>query len=359
MALFPIVETFPENVSHLDGVQVATIVDVADRAGVAITTVSRVINKKENVSVATRDRVTAAIEELNYRPSPAARSLPRGRVHTIAVVVPFVTHPSAVARVQGIVHGFRGTDIPVSIFDVEAPQHQAEHFSLLASSYRPEGAVIVSLLPTAAEIARFGDAGICPVFVDTEVDGFSSVTIDYYAGGRMATRHLIDLGHERIAFMGDIENLDIAINSSAERRRGYRTAMDEAGLDRPAEYELVGEHGRVAGRQMAEELLVMPLRPTAVFIASDTQAMGVMEAANGVGIRVPDELSVIGFDDVESAGYLGLTTVSQPLYESGLVAAHLVSEQLANPGCDPSRVELNLEVIVRSTTAPPSRWVES
>jgi len=331
----------------------ATIVDVAKRAGVAVTTVSRVMNNKGQVRPQTRDRVLTAMAELRYRPSPAARGLPRGRLHTISIVVPFVTHPSTVARVQGMVHGFRDIDLPVGIFDVEAPHHKSEHLAMLASSYRPEGAVIVSLLPDPGELERFRDAGICPVFVDVEVDRFSSVFINNHAGGILATRHLIALGHERIAFVGDTEDRRFGFNSSTMRQKGYQAALTEATLDDDGRYVSVGEHGRNAGKRLAAELLALPTRPTAVFASSDTQAFGVLEAARDAGIRVPEDLSVIGFDDIEAAQYLGLTTVRQPLYESGLVAASLVVEHMENPDCSPSRMELELEVIVRTSTAPP------
>jgi len=331
----------------------ATIVDVAERAGVAVTTVSRVMNHKGQVSEPTRDRVLAAIEELSYRPSPAARSLPRGRVHTVAVVVPFVTHPSAVARVQGIVQGFRDLDMPVSIFDVETPGHQREHFAMLSSSYRPEGAVIVSLRPAGDELEQFHQSGICPVFVDTEVDGFSSVFIDNHTGGLLATQHLIDLGHRKIAFIGDADSLGFGFDSSMKRHHGYRAALARAGLARRTQLERIGEHSREESRVFAMDLLGIPEPPTAIFASSDTQAIGVLEAARDLGIDVPGELSVIGFDGIESTGYLGLTTVRQPLIESGQAAAALLRRHIRNPLCEPTKVQLDLEVVVRTSTAPP------
>jgi LacI family transcriptional regulator len=331
----------------------ATIIDVAKRAGVAVTTVSRVINDKGQVKAETRNRVLAAIDELAYRPSPAARSLPRKRAHAISVLVPFVTHPSAVARVQGIVHGLRKTDLPVTILDVEKPAHQNEHLDTLASSYRPEGAVIISLVPSPGQLGRFSDAGLCPVFIDADVPSFSRIFVDDHRGGVIATEHLIELGHRSIAFIGDIENGSFGFQSSAKRHAGYRSALRRAGLEPQPHHERTGPHGRDSSRLLARELLALPQPPTAIFASSDTQATGVMEAAKEVGLRIPHDLSVIGFDDIEIAGYLGLTTVRHPLYESGLIAADLVIEHIRDPGCPPRRVEQELEVIVRSTTGPP------
>jgi LacI family transcriptional regulator len=253
-----------------------------------------------------------------------------------------------------MVHGFRDIDLPVSIFDVEAPHHRADHFAMLASSYRPEGAVVVSLQPDSQQLELLSSAGLCPVFIDTEVERFSSVNINNHRGGLMATRHLVGLGHERIAFVGDAEGLGFGFNSSTARRLGYRAALAGAGLLPHPGFERTGEHGRDTGRRLAEELFALPDAPTAVFAGSDTQALGVMEAAQEAGLRVPEDVSVIGFDDIESARYLGLTTVRQPLYESGLAAARLVIDQLADPECAPTRIELDLEVIVRKSTAPPS-----
>ena len=331
----------------------ATIIDVAKRAGVAVTTVSRVINDKGQVKEETRDRVLAAIDELAYRPSPAARSLPRKRAHAVSVLVPFVTHPSAVARVQGIVHGLRKTDIPVTILDVEKPAHQSEHLDTLASSYRPEGAVIISLVPSERQLARFAEVELCPVFIDADIPEFSRIFIDDRTGGVLATDHLIGLGHRRTAFIGDIENGSFGFESSAKRHQGYRDALRVAGLEAESRYQRTGPHGSDISRQIAHELLTLPDPPTAIFASSDTQAIGVMEAAKEARVKIPTELSVIGFDDIEISAYLGLTTVRHPLYESGLIAAELVIEHIRDPSCAPRRVEQELEVIVRSTTGPP------
>jgi len=331
----------------------ATIIDVARRAGVAVTTVSRVMNNKGQVRQETRDRVLAAIDELNYRPSPAARSLPRGTVHTVAVVVPFVTHPSAVARVQGIVHELRDLDMPVSIFDVETPSHENEFLDMLATSYRPEGAVIISLRPSEEQLEGIRQAGLCPVFIDADVDSFSSVFIDDHRGGLLATKHLIAQGHTRIAFIGDVENQSFGFESSKRRRRGYEEALGGAGIEWRSEYERLGEHGREPSRALIRELLTLPEPPTAVFASSDTQAIGVLEAAREDGVDVPSQLSVIGFDDIESARYFGLTTVRQPLIESGRAAAQLVRKHMKDRTCAPEKIPLGLEIISRSSTAPP------
>jgi DNA-binding LacI/PurR family transcriptional regulator len=331
----------------------ATIIDVARRAGVAVTTVSRVMNNKGQVAVATRDRVLAAIKDLEYRPSPAARGLPRRRLHAISIVVPFVTHPSSVARVQGMVQGFRDTDLPVSILDVEKPEDQDKHFDMLASSLRPEGAVIVSLHPSGSQLTSFQQAGIYPVFVDARVNGFSSVFIDDRRGGTLATRHLLALGHRNIAFVGDRTDTQFGFTSSVRRHQGYRDSLLAAGIEPNPAYERLGEHGRAPSRTLALALFALSQPPTAVFAASDTQAIGVLDAAREAGLRVPEDLSVIGFDDIEVSEYLGISTVRHPLHASGSIAAELVIEHIRHPGLSPKSVEQAVEVIARATTGPP------
>ena len=143
------------------------------------------------------------------------------------------------------------------------------------------------------------------------------VVVDDVHGGALATRHLLELGHERIAFVGDTNDPRYGFVSSHRRREGYREALEAAGYPRPARAGAVRPHGRQVAHRLTTELLSLPEPPTAIFAASDIQALGVLEAAGYEGIAVPDELSVIGFDDLEVAPYLGLTTVRQPLYESG------------------------------------------
>ena len=330
----------------------ATIRDVAKRAGVTKPTVSRVLNDSAPVRPETRARVEAAIHELAYRPSAVARGLARGRLHMIAVVVPFVTHPSVVARVRGMVNAFREGRIPISIYDVEHGEDLDEHLAALTSYLRPEGVVVISLHPTPSQLERMRAVGIQAVFVDAEAPGWSSVAIDDLAGGAMATQHVLDIGHRRIGFIGDPEDNAFGFTSSHLRRMGYRRALEARDVAIDGALERTGPHGRQTAAALAEELLALAEPPTAIFAASDTQALGVLDAAASRGISVPSDLSVIGFDDIEAAEYAGLTTVRQPLTRSGLEAALLLEAQMRDPGREPTRVELPLELVTRRTTAP-------
>lgn len=333
-----------------------TIRDVAARAGVGVGTVSRIVNGAEQVSPATRERVLAAIEELGFRPSRRGQAFARGRTSAVAVLVPFVTHPSATERVSGLIQGLRGTSLPVSISDVELPEHQHEHLQALSADLRPEGLVVVSLHLTDQELDGLRSGGVRPVLIDAEAPGLSCFVIDDELGGRMATEHLLELGHRRIAFVGDLEHDIFGFTSSERRHRGYLRALATAGVVAREEDQHTARHGRDTARAATLRLLALDDPPTAVFAASDTQALGVLQAARERGLQVPEDLSVVGFDDIGVAALVGLTTVRQPLVESGREAARVVVEQIRDPKRPAERREMPLELVVRgSTTQPPPR----
>ena len=168
----------------------------------------------------------------------------------------------------------------------------------------------------------------------------------------MAAEYLLELGHRRIGFLGDEEANLFGFDSSAHRREGFEAALAAAGATPPPEWVLRRPHGRDEARVAAAAMLAQDDRPTAVFATSDVQAIGVLEAAHDTGLPVPDELSVIGFDNVEAAGYTGLTTVAQPLEEIGRLGADLLLRALSGEAVQSRRMPL--EIVARSTTAPPN-----
>ena len=334
----------------------ATINDVAARAGVGVSTVSRVLNRSPRVSEATRTRVLAAIEELSYRPNPMARGLSRGRCQTLGVVVPFFTHASAVERLRGVVAALDGSRYDLVLFNVESPTHRDEHFAALTRRDRADGLLVLSMPPPADDLSRLVDAGVPVVLVDARGADVPTVCTDDVEGGRIATRHLLALGHERVGFIGDDPRNGFGFVSSRERERGYSEVLEEAGLPLRRALVRYGSHDRTVAQRLTEQLLAQRDRPTAVFASSDVQATGVLAAARAAGLRVPEDLSVVGFDDIEISAYAGLTTVRQPLFDSGHIGAELLLEALAGDGRpDPVVHELPLELIERSTTAPPRK----
>lgn len=332
----------------------ATIRDVAKRAGVGIGTVSRVLNDHPSVSDATRQKVLTAIKALDYTPNPIARRLSLGKTLTIAAVVPFFTRPSFVERLRGVEYALADSEYDLILFNVETVDKRDVYFRTLPRRERVDGLLIVSLPPRDGEVDRLLQSGVPTVLIDAHHSRLSRVVIDDVAGGRIATQHLIDLGHRIIGFVGDKFENPFNFVSSRYRYKGYRHALEEAGIPFRPEYECQGEHGREEAREMTRALLSLSDPPTAIFAASDVQAIGVVEAAREIGLKVPEDLSVIGYDDIEIAEYLHLTTIRQPLFASGVEGVSLLTEVIATPPPSPSQVLLPIELIVRRTTAPPS-----
>ncbi len=333
----------------------ATIRDVARAAGVGLGTVSRVLNNSPLVSPATRQRVLEVIAELNYSPSRIARSFALGKTLTVATIAPFFTRPSVVERLRGIEATLAGRGYNLVVFNVETAARREACLRDVPRADRCDGLLIISIDPLPEEVAALRATGMPVALVDATAEGLHGVGIDNVAAGELATRHLIELGHTRIGFIGDSREYTAPFNftSSWDRHKGFRRALEAAGLaPRPA-YERFGNHGRHEARLLAREMLELAEPPTAIFAASDTQALGVLEAARDVGVSVPATLSVMGFDDIDVAEYLGLTTVRQPLYETGARATELLFGLISGHAPPPSAELLPVELVRRQTTAPP------
>lgn len=332
----------------------ATIADVARHAGVGLGTVSRVLNHSPQVRDETRARVQAAIDALEYRPNPLARGLSLGRGHTVGVIVPFFTHASAVERLRGVVQGLEHSAYDLVLFNVASPFHPEEPFHALTGPHRADGLLVMSLPAPAHDLERLRRAGVPVVLVDSHGDAATVVRTDDRVGGRLATEHLVGLGHRRIAFIGEDPGNSFGFTATVDRERGYRDVLLDEGLPLRDNWVRHGPHDHGVAQRTAEDLLALAEPPTAVFASSDVQALGVLAAAAERGLRVPQDLSVIGFDDIELSSYAGLTTVRQPLYESGRLAARLLLDVLegrAEP--EPREHRLELELVERTTTSPP------
>jgi DNA-binding LacI/PurR family transcriptional regulator len=326
-----------------------TIRDVARHAGVSVATVSRVLNDVPVVRTEMRDRVRAAIGELGYRPSSTARSLSLGAAQAVGVVAPFFTSPSVVERLRGVVErvGARGYDLV--LYDVETPAQRVDAFREFARRARVDGLLVISLAPGTDEVAALRRQNLPVVLVDAEHADVAHVAIDDLRGGELAAEHLVTRGHRRIGFIGDVAANAFGFTSSERRRRGLRVALERAGIVPDTALERFGPHDRAAARTLGIDLLRAADRPTAVFAASDTQAIGVLEAAKALRLRVPEDVAVIGFDDIEVASLLDLTTVRQPLRQSGARGADLLLAAIE--GRTPAAAPLEpLAVVARGTT---------
>jgi DNA-binding LacI/PurR family transcriptional regulator len=327
-----------------------TIRDVARHAKVGVGTVSRVLNDSPMVSEDARRRVHRTIDELGYRRSSTARNLSLGRTQMIGVVAPFFTSNSVLERLRGVVDRLRDhSDYDLVLFDVETIPQRNDAFSSFARTDRVDGLLVMSLRPTDEEIESFRREGMPVVLVDVRHPALPRVVIDDVLGGQIATEHLLDKGHTRIGFIGDAPT-PFGFTSSEHRRQGMARALRRAGVKRRDEYELRGAHGREPARELAERLLRLPDPPTAIFAASDVQAMGALAAARSMRVRVPQDLAVIGFDDIEVAEVLGLSTVHQPLRETGARGVELLLSAIDGIGAEPTEELAPLNVIARRTT---------
>jgi DNA-binding LacI/PurR family transcriptional regulator len=338
------------------GVAGHTLSDVAARAGVSKATASRVLNGNSAVDPRTRDRVLAAMAELDYTPSSLARRLSFGRTLTISVVTTFLTRPQAAERLRGIDAILSDSEFDLVIYNIESIDKRDQYLRGLTSAKRTDGLLVISLPLREEDVQRLSSAAIPVVVVDAHapaVEGLPHVVGDDVGGGEIATRHLLGLGHRRIAFLGDQFDNPFGFTSSRHRAIGYERAIREAGLELSPELIALGAHSRYEARELASRLLSTRDRPTAIFAASDTQALGVISAAHEAGLRVPDELSVIGYDDIEMAEYLELTTVRQHLFESGRLGADLLLREIGRRSAHPPSVLLHPELVMRGTTAPP------
>ncbi len=332
----------------------ATIRDVAKRAGVGVGTVSRVLNNNSAVSDPTRQKVLAAIEFLNFSPNLTARRLSLGKTLSVGVIVPFFTNPSYVERLRGIESVLSKTEYDMILFNVETAERRTHYFRDVPRRERVDGLIVITLTPDDEDATRFARAEIATVLIDAYHPQISHVMIDNVAGGYNATRHLISLGHSRIGFISDYLESPFNFMPVRDRFLGYYQALEEADIPFRPEYHRQGQHGRFQARQMAQDLLALPQPPTAIFAYSDTQAIGVLEAAVERGLQVPQDLSVMGFDDIEMAAYFNLTTVRQYLFESGIEGGKRLLQEMEGLSTVPYERIMPTELVVRETTAAPN-----
>jgi DNA-binding LacI/PurR family transcriptional regulator len=289
---------------------------------------------------------------MDYRPSFLARGLSTGTAGVLAAVVQRMTTPSSLQRLRGILDVSSAAGFDVILHNVNDVDDYRDQVRGLLRPDRCAGGLLVSLKPDDKDIEMLASNPVPVVTIDGKVPGVSGLYIDDESGGQMATEHLVELGHERIAFVGDWEDR-IGFRPSTKRLAGYHTAMAAAGLDVPEDYVKKGAHERPVTLQQINELLDLEQPPTAVVASADSHAMVVTEGARARGVRVPEDLSVIGFDDLDIAEHLGLSTVRQPLYESGAKGAQMLLDIMEAEVWSPHHEELSLELVPRGSTAAP------
>jgi DNA-binding LacI/PurR family transcriptional regulator len=265
-------------------------------------------------------------------------------------VAPFFTTLSVVERLRGISERLAEHGYDLMLFDVETPGQRADALRDFARHDRVDGLLVISLPLADDEVEALRRNDLPVVLVDIAHPGLPHVVIDDVRGGELAAEHLLAKGHRRIGFVGDMPANPFGFTSSERRREGFRHALRAAGIDPVDDLERRGVHGREQARELAEAMLGSDNRPTAVFAASDIQAFGVLEAADTLGLRVPEDVAVIGFDDIEMAAIIGLTTVRQPLRESGARGTELLLAAIEGGEQRPVKELEPLGVIDRRTT---------
>lgn len=331
-----------------------TIRDIAKKAGVGVGTVSRVLNGHEAVSDATRRKVLEAIQALDYRPNRSARQLSLGKTFAVGVIAPFFTIPSVVERLRGIEHILAESGYDMILLNVETIERRNHYFQEVPRRERVDGILLMSLPLNDGEVASF--ARVPTVMIDSQHPLFSNVGIDDLAGAYQATKHLIDLGHTKIAYIGDPLDNPFHFPPIKLRLQGYHQAMQEAQLPTQEVYCRFRQNRYGEGARLAQELLAGPNPPTAIFAFSDMQAIGAVHATKALNLRVPEDVSIIGFDDIEVAQHVGLTTIKQPLFDSGVKGCQLLMATIGNKKGD-NEVEQHVfptELVVRHTTGHAS-----
>ena len=323
--------------------------DVARLAGVSHQTVSRVINDSEHVREETRERVLRAMRQLNYRPNSVARALVTGRSNTLGVVSFDTTLYGPASTLYGIEQaahdaGYFITIASLKAFDRASVLDAVERLRILGV----DGILVIAPQVTAARALMRTPAGVPLVALEAgPTDVVPVASIDQFAGAAAATSHLIELGHRRVAHVaGPSDWLEAQL-----RVAGWRATLQAAGL--PAPEPLVGDWSPRSGYEIGQ-LLAADVPLTAIFVANDQMALGVLRALHEAGRRIPADVSVVGFDDVPEAPYFTppLTTIRQDFDEMGRRGLKLLLETMEDPDGPPRHLEVEPELIVRSSTAP-------
>lgn len=326
-----------------------TVVDVAHRAGVSIATVSRVLNSPEQVAAGTRQRVIQAIDELGYAPNPEAASRARRGTGRIGMLVPFFTEPSFVQRMRGVTAALDLTPYELVIYPVDSGERLEGYLSTLPIARRLDGLIILSLNIDDRAANRLLANRLETVMVDASHPAFSSVLIDDREGGCLAASYLLSKGHRQVAFMAMGKPLSASVHPYARRLEGFNGELQRFGIDLPPTYQRdQAETGQAAHQEFCR-MMELPQPPTAIFATSDSLAIRLLRAARECQARVPQDVGIMGFDDIEVAEQIGLTSISQSLDESGRIAAEMLLARLEDPHRPVQSVQLALRVIERET----------
>lgn len=336
-----------------------TIRDVAKRAGVAPITVSRVINNSGNVTPETRQRVEEAIRELNYVPNRVARSLRLKRTHTIALVVTDITNPFWTTVVRGVEDAAQDAGFNVILCNTDESAAKQEQYLDVLPQKRVDGILLVPVSSGGKLDGWFERQDIPVVILDRRVHASSADVVcgDSEGGAYRLVQHLLSLGHRDIAVLSGPQG----VSTAEDRIAGYRRALREAGLELEADHVQYGEFTQESGYDMAQRALALSPCPTALFAGNNFIAVGALRALRDNGLRVPEDISIVAFDDLTPSLQIEpfLTVADQPAYEMGHRAAELLLARLSGRcGEKPQEILLPTKLIVRRSSAPVCTGIE-
>jgi DNA-binding LacI/PurR family transcriptional regulator len=331
-----------------------TVREIAEHAGVSVGTVSHVINSSAIVRERLRQRVVQAISDLGYQPSQLARGLRRNQSNIIGMIVPDITNPFFPAVVRGAEDVAHQNSLQLLLCNTDNdPAKELAYWHELRS-YRTAGLILIPSVDSQLGRVHCENRfpAVCLDRLPPQWEG-DSVAVDNAAGAEAATRHLIALGHQQIGVITG----DLKLTNAVKRLDGVRRAMRTAKIEIDPAYIQEGHFNRLSGYEKMLTLLRLQPRPTAVFASNDLIALGALAALRESGLRCPEDISLVGFDDLEFSEFVlpALTTVSQPGYQMGTRGATMLMKRLAGADGPPQRVVLSTELRLRHSTAPVAR----
>ncbi len=332
-----------------------TIYDIARAAGVGIGTVSRVLNNHPSVTPETREKIRAVMKELHYQPHTYAQRLAKHHSETVCAIIPFFTSYFFAEMLRGVQEGLAGIGYDLVLFGVNNVSQVESSVARALQRGRVDGILFFSMKLPQKIVPRLKDARLPIVLVDSHHPSFDSISVANAEGAQAATEYLLGLGHRRVGMITAQQQSAPA----SERVVGYRRALEnfgveydkmlvkrgnstkEDGFNREAGFEAMSEFIRM-GRNM----------PTAFFICSDIQAIGAMAALSEQDLRVPQDVSIVGFDDIELAGHVRLTTMQQPMFQMGEMAVERLAARMENPDIEVMQRTFSPKLIIRDTCGP-------
>lgn len=332
-----------------------TMAEIARRAGVSKTTISRVLNDRPDVDQATRQRILKLIEETGYVPHPSAVSLAAGRTGLVGLLAPSLLRPWTIQIIQGIADAIESTDYEFILYTTSMADRNQEMYARALTSGLTDG--LIAILPRELAmqyLTKMRKQSFPIVLIDYrgQVRDMPCVMAANGSGARRVVEHLISLGHRRIGMITGLMDLGCSI----DRLDGYRRSLQAANLEMAPELIVEGDFSEPSGYSGMHRLMSLPNPPTAVFSSNDEMALGVMRAAKELELRIPEDISLVGFDDIPMSQFTApsLTTVRQPMSDMGRKAAEMLLLQIDGKELPESRVVLPTELVVRESTAAPA-----